>query len=139
MTTVVFYEKPGCISNQKQKNMLRNLGLDVEARDLLKSAWDKQSLRAFFSDDHIANWFNKNAPQVKRGEIKIEALNEEKALSLLIDNPILIRRPLIELNALKMCGFELNSILIELGLEQRNEITADLERCSVNGSKGICS
>ena len=35
MATVIFYEKPGCVGNAKQKRLLADAGHEVVPRDLL--------------------------------------------------------------------------------------------------------
>ena len=49
-------------------------------------------------DRPVADWFNRTAPQVKAGEIDPDNMDEQTALLLMIDNPILIRRPLMQVD-----------------------------------------
>ncbi|WP_373507198.1 hypothetical protein [Thiocapsa sp.] len=39
MSSVLFYEKPGCLSNAKQKALLASLGHRVTVRNLLAEPW----------------------------------------------------------------------------------------------------
>ncbi len=39
MSSVLFYEKPGCLSNAKQKALLASLGHRVAVRNLLAEPW----------------------------------------------------------------------------------------------------
>ncbi len=48
MVTVLFYEKPGCINNTKQKVLLKAAGHEVQAHNLLTEPWTAESLRPFF-------------------------------------------------------------------------------------------
>jgi hypothetical protein len=52
-------------------------------------------------------------------------LDEEGALSIMLDQPILIRRPLIDRNGQKFCGFD-PSVEIALGLTAPD---GDYEAC----------
>ena len=96
MATVVFYEKPGCVSNRRQKAMLLAAGHQVIAKNLLSEAWRAERLRAFFGSLPVQNWFNYSAPAIKIGQIRPEILDEERALDLMLENPLLIRRPLLQ-------------------------------------------
>ena len=58
MTKVIFYEKPGCINNAKQKALLWAAGHEVIAYNLLKTPWTVASLRPFFGDRPVTEWFN---------------------------------------------------------------------------------
>jgi nitrogenase-associated protein len=105
MKLVIFYEKPGCVTNAKQKSALREAGCKVIERDILNNGMSEDELSAFFVNLPVEKWFNKSAPQVKNAELDLKALDKQSALKLLIQNPILIRRPLMIINKRKLCGF----------------------------------
>ena len=88
MVQVIFYEKPGCINNTKQKALLKAAGHEVIAYDLLKTPWTISSLRPFFGDLPVTEWFNKTAPLVKSGEVVPENLDPKTALQLVDDESI---------------------------------------------------
>lgn len=138
MTTVVFYEKPGCITNTKQKKLLSKLNISVKAIDLISFPWDKVTLKSFFRESSVNSWFNKNAPKIKSGEIVTSHLGEDEALNLLVNDPILIRRPLLELNQKRFCGFDLNTIFKELDLATPPKTEDDLEACSSTSPTKTC-
>jgi nitrogenase-associated protein len=131
MTKIIFYEKPGCINNTKQKALLQATGNDLEVRNLLTEAWTPKTLRPFFGDLPVSQWFNRTAPQVKSEEVIPEQLDEETALALMVENPILIRRPLIQVGDRKEIGFDLNKIDNWIGLQKTNDnfLKQDLENC----------
>ncbi len=103
---VVFYEKPFCAANAKQKQILRESGCTLIERNLLEHGFDRETLRAFMGDANVAEWFNPAAPAVKNGLIDPERLGEEEAMALLMSDPILIRRPLMIIGSEKLCGFD---------------------------------
>ena len=128
MAQVIFYEKPGCINNAKQKALLWAAGHEVTAYNLLKTPWTVASLRPFFGDRPVVEWFNKTAPQVKLGEVVPETLDEQTALELMVQHPLLIRRPLIQVGDVCRVGFDRNQIDASIGLTPTN-IFEDLETC----------
>jgi nitrogenase-associated protein len=101
-----FYEKPGCINNARQKRLLEQHGHRIEAHSLLEQHWDAATLRLFFKDMPVSQWFNMSAPCVKSGEIVPYNFNEESALAAMIKDPLLIRRPLIDAYGELACGFD---------------------------------
>jgi nitrogenase-associated protein len=105
VATVIFYEKPGCAGNARQKELLRRAGHELEVRDLLTWPWTASELRAFFTDLPVADWFNRAAPRVKSGEVVPEAFSPDEALSALLADPILIRRPLMQVDERREAGF----------------------------------
>ena len=50
MATIVFFEKPGCAANARQKQQLERAGHTVVARSLLTEPWTAERLRGFFGD-----------------------------------------------------------------------------------------
>ena len=129
MARVIFYEKPGCINNGKQKALLLAAGHEVEARNLLKTPWSEAKLRLFFGNLPVASWFNRSAPRVKSGEIVPEDLDESTALELMIADPLLIRRPLIQVEDVYQAGFDSEKIDTWIGLKQPPIVFEDLEAC----------
>lgn len=110
MKLVVFYEKPFCAANAKQKQILRASGCTLIERNLLEHGLDAEALRSFMGDNAVADWFNPAAPAIKNGEIFPETLDEASAMELLMANPILIRRPLMVIGSEKLCGFDADKV-----------------------------
>ncbi|MDX1294691.1 MAG: ArsC/Spx/MgsR family protein [Sulfurimonadaceae bacterium] len=106
MKIVIFYEKPGCATNAKQKRSLLDAGCVVIERNLLNHGMNIEELHAFLKPLPVTQWFNPNAPKIKSGEIDPSALSESAALHLLMMEPILIKRPLMAYGGQKLCGFD---------------------------------
>jgi nitrogenase-associated protein len=116
MAVVVFYEKPGCCGNAKQKAVLEASGHTVVARSLLDTPWTRMQLRSFLELLPVAQWFNPNASLVKSGEIVPADFDEATALGLFQADPILIRRPLLEVDGVRRAGFDVAAIKDWIGL-----------------------
>lgn len=138
MATVIFYEKPGCINNTKQKSLLKAAGHEVQAHNLLTEAWTTDSLRLFFKDLPVTEWFNRSAPLVKSGHVVPEQMEAEAALTLMVREPLLIRRPLIQVGDRREVGFDVKLIDTWIGLQavddthkavSENLISQDLQNC----------
>ena len=128
MATVYFYEKPGCINNTRQKKLLAAAGHQVVALNLLTEPWPKDRLRAFFGELAVRDWFNVSAPAIKLGEIEPDKLTEQQALALMLENPLLIRRPLMQVGDSLMAGFDQQAVDDWIGLKEI-EPNLDVESC----------
>ncbi|MFT4279274.1 MAG: ArsC/Spx/MgsR family protein [Rhodopseudomonas sp.] len=117
MAHVVFYEKPGCVGNARQKALLTASGHELDVRNLLAEPWTAQTLRPFFGDKPLAAWFNQSSPKVKAGTIDFAVLSEDAALELMIDDPLLIRRPLMQSGDRREVGFDQAVVDAWLGLQ----------------------
>jgi len=130
MARINFYEKPGCINNTKQKKILRNAGHEIIEHDLLSEPWAPSRLRPFFASKQVAEWFNRSAPQVKSGEIIPERIDADRALAMMIEDPLLIRRPLMATESLYLCGFDADEVTSMLGMAaQELHHMGDVESC----------
>lgn len=118
MTAVIFYEKPGCATNARQKRLLAACGHTVDARNLLTEPWTAQRLLRFFHNVSILAWFNPASPRVKSGEIDPRKIGAETALALMVADPLLIKRPLIEVDDQRICGFDAERLRTLIGLNE---------------------
>ncbi len=128
MATVYFYEKPGCINNTRQKKLLAVAGHQVVALNLLTEPWQEDRLRTFFGELAVRDWFNYSVPALKYGEIDPDKLSEKQALALMLENPLLIRRPLMQVGDSVMAGFDQQTVDDWIGLKEI-ESNQDLESC----------
>lgn len=115
MAKVIFYEKPGCGGNARQKSLLTAAGHRLEVHDLLTHPWMAGELKSFFGSRPVAEWFNRSAPRVKSGDVVPEELDEITALAALLADPLLIRRPLLESGGRREVGFDTDLISSWLG------------------------
>jgi len=137
MTKIIFYEKPGCINNTRQKKRLRQAGHTVIEKNLLTEHWSEnpQRLSEFFAGKPVSEWFNRSAPDIKQGIIIPETMDEEQAISAMLANPILIRRPLMQVGKEKQAGFSEQEIEQWLGLAMMQS-KENLESCPKNQQPG---
>ena len=139
MARVIFYSKPGCKGGTKQKVLLTAAGHEVVAYDMLTEPWTVERLRSFFGDRPVAEWFNPSSPKIKSGEIVPEKTDAETALQLMLREPLLIRRPLLEVDNRREVGFDIQKIDAWIGLKPADEslqemsenlMKQDLQNCS---------
>ncbi|MHB9021898.1 MAG: thioredoxin domain-containing protein [Halothiobacillus sp.] len=131
MADILFYEKPGCQNNAKQKALLQDAGHTVIAQDILSTAWTAAMLRPFFGELDVALWFNRASPRIKSGEIVPENLTPESALNVLLADHLLIRRPLMRIEQQFVCGFSIPDFNVN--------ITTSPGDCAMNKHVHTCS
>ncbi|WP_031432496.1 ArsC/Spx/MgsR family protein [Methylomarinum vadi] len=128
MAQIIFYEKPGCINNRRQKQLLRQSGHTVVAKNLLAEDWsvEPERLREFFAGSPVSAWFNRGAPSIKQGLVNPDTLEDDQAIGLMLTDPLLIRRPLMQVGQTKMAGFDEEKICAWIGLDEPEK---DLKIC----------
>lgn len=126
MSQVIFYEKPGCATNARQRAALAAAGHEVEARNLLTARWTGETLLSFVGDMPVALWFNRAAPRIKSGAFDPSAQTRDSAIAAMLADPLLIRRPLIETEGLRCAGFDNGVVARLLGYAD----LADMQGCA---------
>ncbi|MCX6178993.1 MAG: arsenate reductase family protein [Chlorobiales bacterium] len=137
MQTILFYEKPGCQNNTRQKAILEEAGHTVQAINLLEHPWTREELSQYLAGKPAADCFNQAAPIIKSGKLNPGEFTKEEALELMIKEPLLIKRPLIKIGTHCIQGFDTTVLqnLINLTPQQgtkdftNNIGTPDLNSC----------
>ncbi len=138
MAMLVFYEKPGCSSNAKQRQLLLASGATLDVRNLLAEAWTPARLLPFFAGKPVTEWFNRNAPDIRSGAVDPSRMDARTALAAMVENPLLIRRPLIVCGDMYCSGFDWPALARQLDLEPAAVAAAgnstDPEACRHHGA-----
>lgn len=146
MATILFFGKPNCVNNNKQKTLLRAAGHLVQEHDILSHDWKPDQLREYFGDAPVAEWFNLMAPLIKSNEFPIDNLSAVQALEAMVNDPLLIRRPLMDIEGRKICGFRFEEIDKIIGLspaaghedEMEDLRSENMTTCPFQGNQPNC-
>jgi nitrogenase-associated protein len=138
MAHVLFWEKPGCQGNARQKEILQASGHTLEVRNLLAEPWTEVQLALFFGDRPVAEWFNMTNPRVKAGEIIPAKVDRDAALQLMVAEPLLIVRPLMQVGEERLAGFNMQQVHSWIGLNSEMVGDRDPQNCPcvVGGQNG---
>jgi nitrogenase-associated protein len=107
---LIFYEKPGCVGNARQKAVLLAAGHTLDVRDILTEPLSTETLRFFFRELPFIEWFNPSAPSVTKGEIDPSTLSDKQALEAMLRDRLLIHRPLIRIGETGTAGFSIERL-----------------------------
>jgi Arsenate reductase and related proteins, glutaredoxin family len=124
---VSLYGKIGCKGNARQMEQLKAAGYVVQFIDLLNRKLEPKELLNFFAGRTIHDCVNQRAPQISSGKFNPQALSEEELLAAMIEEPILIKRPLLFFRGEFACGADhplmtrlLGDIIPDLGCQQHD-------------------
>ena len=135
MATILFYEKPGCQNNTRQKAMLELSGHTVQSVNLLEYPWSKEELEKYLGDKPVDKCFNPSAPAIKSGEINPLAYTKEEAVLMMIENPLLIKRPLLQIGEHRIQGFDttvLRNLISLSGVQGAEKIVESFRMTDMN-------
>ncbi len=131
MAQIIFYEKPGCATNARQKALLVASGHEVDARNILAEPWSPSSLRPYFGAHPVREWFDESSPRVRCGEVDPDGVTPQQALVMLILDPDLIRRPLMRIGDHCEAGFDLTAVADWVGLTPAPIVRTGVARITV--------
>jgi len=129
MAKIIFWQKPDCRGNARQREILIASGHELEVRNLLTEPWTTESLALFFGDRPVAEWFNPTNPKVKSGEIVPASVGRDEALAMMVAEPLLIVRPLMQVGNERLAGFEVAEVHNWLGLKLDSIGERDPKNC----------
>lgn len=129
MAKVIFWEKPGCQGNARQKAILAASGHELEVRNLLTEDWTGSRLALFFGSRPVAEWFNPTNPRIKSGEISPATTSRDRALELMVAEPLLIVRPLMQVGNERLAGFDVRQVHNWIGLKLDTVGDRDPKNC----------
>lgn len=101
---VSLYGKVGCKGNARQMLQLQEAGYAVQFIDLFNRKLEASELQKFFAGRSIYECVNPRAPQVASGDFQPEQLDESVLLEAMIQDPTLIKRPLLFFRGEFACG-----------------------------------
>ena len=126
---VVFWEKPGCKGNLRQKEILIASGHELEVKNLLTETWTAERLLLFFGGRAVEEWFNPSNPLIKSGEIVPAEVSPQDALQMMVSEPLLIVRPLMQVGDERLAGFEVQEVHNWIGLKLETIGERDPKNC----------
>lgn len=129
MARIIFWEKPGCRGNSRQKEILLASGHDLEVRDLLTTPWTPIELARFFGDRPVTEWFNPSNPRIKTGTLVPSKISVRDALTMMVAEPLLIVRPLMQVGSQRMAGFDVEQVHNWIGLALDSVGERDPKNC----------
>lgn len=120
MITLSFYEDTNKMLYQSEKGRLRTIGYNLDVRDIYAENWSGSSLRAYFGNKPIIDWFNPERLDVIYQNEDLSRLSAQKALLMMVIDPSFIKTPLLRIRNECFSGIDdftiahLESILIKI-------------------------
>lgn len=106
--TVQMYGIPNCDTIKKARKWLEAEGIEYDFHDYKKVGADSEKVAGWIADKGVAIVLNKRGTTFRKlsEEEKSAADDPENAAKLLVDNPSMIKRPVIEHAGGILVGFQ---------------------------------
>jgi arsenate reductase (glutaredoxin) len=103
MAKSTFYWKPSCTTCRNAKDYLDKLGIDVEQVDINKNPPARAFLETHIDNDRFLDYVSKRSPVFKARPLP---RSKKQAIDLMMEQPNLIRRPILVKGASVTFGFD---------------------------------
>lgn len=99
MKQLIVYEKPTCTTCRKVSKILIEKGIDFEKVNYYIEPFSKTKLKSLLKKMKMnpSQLLRKNEKIYKDLDIKNKNYTEDEILNLMIKNPVLVQRPILEL------------------------------------------
>ncbi len=92
-------------------------GIEVEDRDYFQNKFTAEELRSLSAEVGIGAIFARRSPSLKKMGLSADELSDDRMLELMLEEPRLVRRPLIKLGDKLVIGGSVKAIEEALGGE----------------------
>ncbi len=90
--------------------MLLQNGVHLEERDYFKDPFSESEIRELAQSDSISAMFARRSPSLKKLELADKELSEEEMVSLMLQEPRLVRRPLVLMDGKLLVGANIKAV-----------------------------
>lgn len=105
--TIHFYGIPGCDTVKKARKYLEAKGADYIFHDYKKEGADAGKLAAWIEAKGVETILNRRGTTFRKlSDAEKADIDAAKAVTLLQDNPSMIKRPVVEANGAILVGFK---------------------------------
>jgi arsenate reductase len=100
MQKITVYEKPTCTTCRKVSKALTEAGIDFNKVNYYIEPFSKTKLKELLRKMNMkpSELLRKNDAAYKKLKSRIEKLSEDEILNLMIENPDLVQRPIVEVD-----------------------------------------
>ena len=70
-------------------------GVELEERDFFKDPLSEEELRALLRGEQVSDVFSWNSPSFKKLGLDKDTLDDDRLIAMMLEEPRLIRRPLV--------------------------------------------
>ena len=84
--------------------LLLQQGVELEERDFFKEPFTQQEIQGLASDVGLAQLFARRSPSLKKMGLADQELSDAQIVSLMLEEPRLVRRPLVRIGGRLLVG-----------------------------------
>ena len=78
------------------KAELSQKGVELDERDFFQDGFTEDELRALIGERPVSGYFSYNSPSFRKMGLDRDQISDDQLLKMMVDEPRLVRRPLIQ-------------------------------------------
>ena len=107
---MIIYGISNCDSVKKAKNWLDSRNIDYKFHDFRKQGLEPETIKDWLTQIAWDKLLNKRSTTWRNLDAKIQqSVNAENIIQLLVENPTLIKRPVLKVNGIINVGFNVDT------------------------------
>ncbi len=109
--TVTLYHNPKCSTSRKAVDLLEDKGVAFEVVEYLKTGWDAQTLDRLAQKTGLGLKGLLRQREARTGELLEAGASDDVIRAAMIEQPVLVERPIVETDKGARIGRPLESVL----------------------------
>ena len=125
---IVIYTSPGCVSCNKVRKWLKDHSLVYIEKNIFNTLLKREEIKYILSrcENGTDDIISKRSKIMIEGKIDIEQMTVEQLIDFIVENPSILKRPIIISEESFQVGYDADEIdILEMVKEQREEIELD--------------
>jgi arsenate reductase/regulatory protein spx len=110
-----FYGWNNCNTCQKAKKYLQQEGFELNYRDFFKEKFTKGEIEELLTGRPAVEMFSTRSPAVNALGLKTESLTQVEMIELMVEEPRLIKRPIVRIDGRIYFGTDVKTLAKILG------------------------
>lgn len=106
MSNITVYQKKTCVACKKALAFLDEAGIRYESKDIVSDPPSKALLETAIDETNLKASLNSRSSLYKAKNLGKANLTKQQAIALMLEDPNLIKRPLIVKNGATTMGFD---------------------------------
>ena len=95
MTDIRVYGKSTCKTTQKALEWLKNHKVEIDYVDIISSPPSSEFLKNNIRSDNLKTYLNSRSKMYREKSLSVNLPSKEEAISMMLEDPNLIKRPVI--------------------------------------------
>ncbi len=137
---VTIYTTPSCSSCRKAKKWLKDFGIEFKEKNIFNVKLTKSDIFDIleYSENGFEDIISKRSTYFKENDLDLDDMKTSELVNLIIENPSILRRPILIDEGKMQVGFNSDEIRIFIPDEERQRLMQELDEICLSCEHVYC-